>query len=256
MSTTEFTATPPPAPTAPAGERLSPWERARRVFVSPQTAWEGIEEQVQWWIPLLLMSLVTAGMFFLLYHRAYLPMLLDQLDQQVVNGQLPAEQVDRMEQVYTSTPTMIMIMVTQLLAVTVITLISAAVVWFGVGFVLGARFRYRIALESVCWANLVTLPSYVVMAAIAWSQETMKGVHLGLAALLPHSDTPSKLEVGMTVFLDAISPFAAWNLFVLVLACSTLSKAPRRSVAWVLVSLYLALFAIGAAVSALFAPGA
>ncbi|MFN7956689.1 MAG: YIP1 family protein [Candidatus Eisenbacteria bacterium] len=247
----------PEAPAAPsAAVRLSPWERARRVFVSPSSAWEGLEEQVQWWIPLVATLLMAIGVFLLLYERAYLPMMLDQMDQQVVNGQLTADQVDRMEQVYSGRMAMSLIAASQLVAVTVVMLVGALVVWFGVGFVLGARFRYRLALEAVCWANLVTLPSYLLMAAMAWSQETMKGVHLGLAALLPHADTPSKLEVGLTVFLDAISPFAAWNMFVLIIASSILSRAPRRNVAWVLVSLYLALFAIGAAVAAMMTPGA
>ncbi|MBI5168964.1 MAG: YIP1 family protein [Candidatus Eisenbacteria bacterium] len=253
MSSTDFTTTPP---SAPAGVRLSPLERARRVFVSPSTAWEGLEEQVQWWIPMVLLTLVTVGLFFLLYQRAYLPMMLDQLDQQVVNGQLPAEQVDRMEQVYSGVPAQLMIMATQVIAVVLITLLWASVTAFGIGFVLGGRLSYRLALEAVCWSSLVSIPAQILVAAMAWSQETMKGVHVGLAALLPQADTPSKLQTGLTVFLDSISPFSVWNLFVLVVACSTFSRLPRRNVAWVLVSLYLALFAIGAVLSALFAPGA
>ena len=31
-----------------------------------------------------------------------------------------------------------------------LTLITALVVWFGIGYLLGARFRYRLALEVVC----------------------------------------------------------------------------------------------------------
>lgn len=242
------------APAAPA--RLSPWERARRVFVSPGTAAEGLDDHVQWWIPLLLTLAMTAIMFITLYDRAFLPMLVDQMDQQVVSGQVPTQQADKIEDFYSSKAGLAIMGGSQLVAVAAMTFVVAMVVWFGVGFVLGAKFRYRLALESVCWAGLVTLPSYLVMIAIAWSQETMKGIHLGLAALLPQPETPTKLSVGLAVFLDAISPFAAWNLFVLVLICSSLAGAPRRNVAWVLVSLYLALFAIAAVVSGLMAPGA
>lgn len=246
----------PADPPAPAPVRITPWERARRVFVSPATASQGLEEQVQWWIPLLLTLLMTAVMFVTLYDRAFTPMLLDQIDQQVVNGQVPAEQADKIEGFYASKAGMAIMGGTQLLAVAAMTFVVALVVWFGVGFVLGAKFRYRLALEAVGWAGLVTLPSYLVMMAIAWSQETMKGIHLGLAAILPPVETPTKFHTGLTVFLDAISPFAAWNLFVLVLLCSSLAGASRRNVAWVLVSLYLALFAIAAVVSGFMAPGA
>ena len=79
---------------------------------------------------------------------------------------------------------------------------------------------------------------------------------VGLAALLTMSDPPTKLQAGLAVFLDSISPFTAWNLFVLVLISSSLSRMPRRSVAWVLVSLYLAFAAICAAAIGIFAPGA
>ncbi len=235
--------------------RVSPGTRAMRVFVSPVKAWEGLEHQVQWWIPLLITALFSAGVFFLLYDRAVLPMMLEQMEEQVASGQLPAEQFDKIEAAYSGGGARYLMVGGQVLAVTLITFLVAAVVWFGIGFVLGAKFRYRLALEAVCWSNLVTLPVQLIVTAIAWSQETMKGVHIGLAALLPQSDEPSKLMVGLTVFLDAISPFSAWNLVVLVLAGSTLAAAPRRSVAWVLVSLYLALFAIGAVVSAIFSPG-
>lgn len=235
--------------------RISPWVRMGRVFVSPTTAWEGLEEQVQWWIPMLILLAVSAGLLLVLYQRAYLPMILEQMDRQVANGQVPAEQLDRIEQIYSSPVTMYITCAAQTLVIALLTFATALFVWFGVGFVLGAKLKYRLALEVVCWANLVTLPSHFLMGALAWSQETMKGIHLGLAALLPVEDTPSKLHVGATVFLDAISPFTAWNLVVVVIACSTLSHAPRRSIAWVLVSLYLAIFAIGGAVSALLTPG-
>ncbi len=251
-----ITGSPEASPSTATIARLSPWERARRVFVSPSTAAQGLEDHVQWWIPMLLSLAMVAIMFVTLYDRAFTPMLVEQMDQQVVSGQVPAEQADKIEDFYASKAGLAIMGGSQLVAVAAMTFIVAMVVWFGVGFVLGAKFRYRLALEAVCWASLVTLPSYLVMIAIAWSQETMKGIHLGLAALLPQPETPTKLSVGLTVFLDAISPFAAWNLFVLVLLCSSLAGAPRRNVAWVLVSLYLALFAIAAVVSGFMAPGA
>ena len=74
--------------------------------------------------------------------------------------------------------------------------------------------------------------------------------------LVPEPETPNKLITGLTVFLDAFSPFAAWFLVVVILGTAALSGASRRNVAWVLVMLYLALGAFFAAVNALFIPGA
>jgi len=244
------------AAVAPLSPRLSVWERTVRVFARPAQAWEGLQEQVQWWFPLLLVLLLSCGVLITLFHRAYVPMILDQMEQQVASGQVPPEQVDKMEKVFASPVAMVSFVVFQGIVVAAMIFLVALVVWFGVGFVLGAKFRYRLALEAVTWSGLVTLPGQFIIAALAWSAETMKGVHIGLAALLPQAETPSKLQIGLTVFLEALSPFTVWNMVVLVLACSTLSMAPRRNVAWVLVSLYLALWVIVAAVSAVFSPGA
>lgn len=253
MSISDYSEGPPPVV---VGARLTPWERARRVFVSPSTAWEGMEEQVQWWIPMLFVGVVGALGFAAIYQRSFIPMVLDQLDQSVVNGQLPAEKVDQIEAFYSGPTAMLLFGAMQVLTLSVMSFLWAAVAWFGVGFVLGARFRYRLALEAVAWAGLVMIPSQILTFGIAWSLETLKGVHVGLAALLTMSDPPTKLQAGLAVFLDAISPFAAWNLFILIVLCSSLSRLPRRNIAWVLVSLYLALAAIIAAAVGIFAPGA
>ena len=253
MSISDYSEGPPPVA---VGARISPWERARRVFVSPSTAWEGLEEQVQWWVPMLIVGLVGAGVFALIYQRSFVPMVLDQLDQSVANGQLPAEKLDQIEGFYSGPMAMLLFGAMQVLTLSAMTFLWAAIAWFGVGFVLGGKFRYRLALEAVGWSGLVMIPSQIITAGIAWSLETLKGVHVGLAALLTMSDPPTKLQAGLAVFLDSISPFTAWNLFVLVLISSSLSRMPRRSVAWVLVSLYLAFAAICAAAIGIFAPGA
>src|SRR5262249_6303680 len=88
-----------------------------------------------------------------------------------------------------------------------------------------------------------------------WFRRSFEGLHLGLGVLLPEPDTPNKLHKGLTVFLDAISPFAAWYLAVVILGTAALSGAPRRNVAWVLVTLYLAFVVFSAAIAALFSPG-
>ncbi|MCE9626732.1 MAG: hypothetical protein K8R56_02305 [Candidatus Eisenbacteria bacterium] len=141
-------------------------------------------------------------------------------------------------------------------AIPLIYLLQALVVWFGAGFVLGAKFRFSQALGVVSWAGLVGIPGSIVRYAYGWSQETLKGLHLGLGVLLPEAESPTKLMTGLTVFLDAISPFTAWYLFVLVLGTAALAHMPRRNVAWVLVTLYLAFVAFTAAVAALFSQGA
>jgi hypothetical protein len=137
----------------------------------------------------------------------------------------------------------------------IFTLLGALGTWFGVGFILGTRFSYRLALEVAAWSGLVQIPALAITTILAWTHESMKAVHLGLAILLPDSEAPSKLLTFAKVFLDAIGPFAIWSLVVSVLGASALSGAPRRSVAWVCVALTLVFALFGASMAALFGPG-
>lgn len=242
----------PPAPEAP----MSPWERAIAVFARPASAWRGLQHQVQWFWPLILTTVINVSMVAIMYDRVIVPSQLERLDQQIESGQIPADQADRIEAQMTSTTARWIGVSTQLLAIPIMYCMMAAVVWFGCGFVLGTRFRYRHALEVIGWAGLVNLPALAITWGLAWSKQSFEGVHLGLAALLPESDSPSKLMTALRIFLDQIGPFQIWYVVVAVLGAAALSGAARKNVAWVLVSLYLALALFFSAVGAVFAPGA
>ncbi len=241
---------------APRSPGLSPLTRAGRVFVRPVEAWQGLDHQVQFWIPLLFILIFNATLMVAAYHRVLVPMMLDQWDEAVVNGQMQPAQVEKISDFFANNPAAIAITVgQQAIILPIMLLLIAAVVWFGCGFVLGTKFRFRLALETVTWASLVRLPETLITFVIAWFSETFKGIHLGLAAFLPEPETPNKLHTGLAVFLDALGPFGVWYLAVAILGASALSGAPRRNVAWVLIALYLALAGLFAAVAAAFSPG-
>jgi hypothetical protein len=69
-------------------------------------------------------------------------------------------------------------------------------------------------------------------------------------------ETPSKLMTGLGVLLDALGPFSIWYLAVGILGTAALSGAPRKSVTWVMVGLYLAVMVFVAAIAAMFTPTA
>lgn len=240
-----------PAASSPGG--LSLFARVVAIFVRPASAWGGLETRVQWWFPVLLVLVLQVGVTVLLYDRALMPMLLDQWEQQVENGQMTSEQVAGAEQFMSQPAGRIFVVVQQAVVVFGMTLLSALACWFGVGFVLGSRMKYRHALEVVGWASLVMIPAMFLTTAIGWSRETLLGVHVGFAALLPEGAT-GKLMTGLKVFLDNIGPFSIWYLVVAILGASALSGAPRRPVAMVLGGLYLVILLFAAALSAMFAP--
>jgi hypothetical protein len=247
----ESAALPPPA-AAP----LSPLARAIRMFASPARAWGGLEEKGQWWFPLVVTLVVEIGLSALTYHRALLPDMFTRWDQAVANGQMQPAQLDNLRKFFSESWIAIATTLGSILvAVPIVMLLQALVVWFGAGFVLGSRFRFSHGFTVVAWAGLVHLPASFVRYGYGWVQESFESLHLGLGVLIPEPDTPTKLHTGLSVFLDAISPFTAWYLAVVVLGTAALSGAQRRNVAWVLVTLYLAFVAFSAAVAALFSPG-
>lgn len=231
--------------------------RAIAIFVRPTQAWVGLKERVQWWFPFLLLVLLTAVSTWFLHDRAIAPMVLDQMEQQVADGQMPRENYEQMERFFTSNLGRgISVLQQAIIVIPILMLLTALVVWFGVAFILGVPFRFRLALEVVCWSSLLTIPTQIIVFALAWSRETMKGVHTGFGLLLPEADTPTKLMTGLGVFLDGIGPLSIWYLIVLVIGASALSGAPRRSAAWVLGGLYVGLILLFAALAAVFTPAA
>jgi len=244
------------SPTAlPESPSMSPLARAVAVFVRPTQAWGGLRERAQWWWPMLLVLLFAMGMAAALHHRALIPMLSEQWEQQAADGQMPPEQPERMEAFFNSPQGMAMMVVQQGVVLVVMQLLVALLVWFGAGFVLGTSMRFRWALEVATWTGLVAIPGQILAGAMAWSRETFKGLHTGFGMLLPEQETPTKLMTALGVVLDALGPLSIWYLAVGIIGAAALSGAPRKSVAWVLGGIYLAMTLLGAAMAAMFTPG-
>ncbi len=243
-------------PASDAGPPLNVFQRVIAVFVRPGNAWGGLEQRAQWWFPFLL-SLVFIGCFSLVLHeRAMLPMMQDQFERQVSEGQMTPEAAAGMERMMSGPMGLVMSIVPPLFVTAVLSFVIALILWFGVAFVLGRKFKYRLALEVACWSSLVNIPGQILVGALAWSKQTMRDLHIGFGILLPETETPTKIMQGLGVVLDAFGPFALWSLAVGILGAAALSGAPRKSVAWVLGGLYLVLVLVMAAMTAFFGPAA
>jgi len=252
---TETTAA-PAVGAPPAEPSLSIGQRIGAVFTRPAHAWGGLDTRVQWWAPVLIFTLVQVIGTTLLFDRAMLPMMRDQFDEKVANGEMASDQAAKVEdtmsgpmgRVFTTLPAVIF----PFLA----TLLTALGVTFAVGFLLGGKLRFRLGLEVAAWSSLVNLPGILLLFGLAWARETYKGVHIGLGAFVPEPETPSKLMTFLSTFLDAIGPFSIWSLVVMILGAAALSGKPRRSVAFTLSAVYLVLWLFFAGLGALFTPGA
>jgi hypothetical protein len=234
---------------------LSPWQRAAAVFARPASAWSDLGTRTQWWFPMTLMALAGAVFTLVLHERAILPMITQRWEQMVDSGQLSPEQLERMSEGLGGPAGLAISVAQQFIAWPIILFALALLVWFGAGFVLGTKLRYRQALEVAAWSSLIHIPAQLLIGVLAWSKQTLYGIHVGLGILLPEAEAPTKLQAALASFLDALGPFQIWSVVVVVIGAAALSGAPRRSVAWVMSGLYLGLSVFLAALSALFAPG-
>jgi hypothetical protein len=247
MTTAEMNAVAPAA----SGPGMSPVARMIAVFTRPAQAWDGLPRQVQWWFPVVVTLLVTSAGNLLIHDRALVPMLFEQWEEAVADGAMTAEQLQSMQGFFDSPAGKIMVVVQQAVILPLFTLLAALLVWFGVGFVLGSRISYRLALEVAAWSGLITLPGYLITITISWFRETMRGVHVGFGILLPEQDSPTRLMTALGVILDGIGPLSLWYLAVAVIGASTLSGAPRQRVWWVLGGLYLVILVISAVLASM-----
>jgi hypothetical protein len=100
-------------------------------------------------------------------------------------------------------------------------------VWFGIGFILGRPLSYRLSLEVAAWSGLIAIPTHILTGILAWTRETMRGVHAGFGILLPDSETPNRFMIGLGIFLDALGPLSIWYVVVLVLGARRCREPPE-----------------------------
>jgi hypothetical protein len=239
-------------PAAPVASPPSLLGRTLRVFVRPFQAWEGLEHRAQWWFPVLLTLVVSVALTAGMYDRVIAPTAIEQLRPRIESGQISEAQAES----YVSSPVSRAINLCFVgVAAFLLPLVVALGLWFAVGFVLGSRFGYRLALEVASWSMLVSLPAtFVKFGLAAWQEVSLNSVHTGLGALIPLSDPPGKLQQALAVLLDVAGPFSAWLLVVQVAGCSALSGASRKNVAWVLAGLFVAVAFVTAVTTYLVTP--
>lgn len=248
--------TQPLAPAASPERTFSLWGRLVAVFARPTEAWSGLERRGQWWFPLVLCTLVSVAGTGLTYQRALVPTMLAQIERQAESGQIPAEQLDRVEGQVAGPIPMAMNLGAVAVILPLMTLAFALLPWLTAGFMLGRRFTFRDAFVVTAWAGVVTIPSQLLTYVLAWTNETMTNLHIGFGVLLPVEDPPSKLMVGLGTFLDhGIGPFAVWYLVVVALGAAALSGGPRRPVILTLGGVWLVVMGIVSVVAAVFAHG-
>ena len=220
-------------------------------------AFEGFESGSGVWFPLITTILLEVGITAATFERALLPDIFARWDEMVASGRMEPAQVEQLRAGMTANLTMrVGTIGSSALGVPLLTLLMALLLWFVAGFLLGGRFGFSRAWAVAAWSWLVLWPGSILRGVLAWAAESFQSVHLGLGVLVPTPEEPSKLFRFLTVLLDALSPFSAWWLVVIVFGVAAVSGLSRRKVGLALTLTYLFLAACGAALAALLGPGA
>lgn len=231
-----------PAPAiADDGPPVSILQRAVAIFSRPTAAWSGLRSRSQWWFPLVILTLVNVAFSATLWERAMLPMQLDAMEESVAAGKMPAESFERAETMMRSPAGLAFAALPWLILSPLFSLITGLLLMFAVGFVLGGKLPFRLAFEVATWSGLVQIPAVLVTGFLAWTKQTMEGVHVSLAALLPEPEKTDRIMGSVVGILDGLGPFAIWWLAVIIIGAATLSGVPRKRVAWSISGIYLGL---------------
>jgi len=255
MELTQSPSTAEAVPAAADAQMMSPFARAIGVFTNPAAALAGLRTQSQWWFPLLVIVAFSAALTAAIYDRAVVPMTAEIYDRLVDQGVMSAEQASQAVDKARGTQGLVGAIVGRVMVFyPLILLVMGAAVAFGVSFITGKKLPFRQGFEVVLWANLIMLPAGVITGIMGWMKETLEGIHLSLAALVPMSDPPEKWHKFVVALLDAFGPFEIWTVAVVIIGASVLSGASRKSVFWVVGGLYV-LLRVAAACLAMVVPG-
>ena len=245
---------PAPAP-AVAEPSLSVIQRAVAIFSRPTAAWSGLKTRGQWWFPLIIVTLVNVGFSAALWERAILPMQLDAMEEQVAAGKMEPAALDRAETMMRSPAGMAFAALPWVILSPVFSMIAALVLMVAVGFMLGGQLPFRQAFEVVAWSGLIQIPGVIVTGLLAWSKQTMEGVHVSLAALLPEPDKTDLVMRSIVGVLDGLGPFGIWWIAVVIIGASALSGVARKRVAWSVGGIYVGLLVFFVVLGGMFRRG-
>ena len=245
---------PSPAP-MDAEPSLSVLQRAVAIFSRPTAAWSGLKTRGQWWFPLIIVTVVNVAFSAALWERAILPMQLDAMEEQVSAGKMEPAALDRAETMMRSPAGLAFAALPWVILSPLFSMIAALILMAAVGFMLGGQLPFRPAFEVATWSGLIQIPGVIVTGILAWSKQTMEGVHVSLAALLPEPDKTDLVMRSIVGVLDGLGPFGIWWIAVVIIGASALSGVARKRVAWSVGGIYVGLLVFFVVLGGMFRRG-
>jgi hypothetical protein len=242
---------------AEQAERAGSMSEAGRiagVFWEPRPVFEDLAERPRWWVPLILLTVLSMLLMVALSRVVgWEPMVRQQIESNSRLAQMPADQRERMIETGLKSAS-IMGYVGGAVGVTVSALLVAAVMLGLLNLLGGAKLRYRQAFSVTCYSFLPTGLSTILIMVVMFLKDpaefTLQNalpVHLG--AFLNQQTTAKWLYA----LASSINLFTIWVMFLMALGFSIASKKLTFGKSLTLVVLPWAVFALlSSAVTAMF----
>jgi len=217
-----------------------------KVLVKPSKVFEWVRENPNWWMPAILLILITvAGA--VVSASVGTEEALKQLQKNA--DQMPPEALAQAKQMMNSPIAVMFAAVGSFFGVIISLLIQSALLHLGASM-FGGRAKFTVGIATVAYASMPIVLQQIIQSI--YMLGSGKLVMPGLSSLLP-SD---QINITQTAFLSRIDIFSIWMIILLIIGFSATYKISRGKAAaisigyWLLATIVVvALASVGSAIN-------
>lgn len=221
---------------------LSPFQRVIKIFTSPVEVFRSINVKPNFWLPVIIIIVVTLG-FYLLFFSQFKDLLLQSMEEQMRNASNPVpEDFIQKTAKFSAISTVVM---TPIISVAGI-LLSALYYWL-FGMLLKGKGGYIKYVSLMANVSLITLLSVIVMSVMVLitGEFQVNEPITSLASLLPDSMFMTPLS-GMATKIEV---FTIWRMILIYLGLKEIGGlSSKKSLIIVIIAFVLGMLFTGGSI--------
>ncbi len=227
---------------------LSPVARIVDVFIAPTKTFNDIRRNASWWLPFVLICIVTFAFAYTVLHKVGLPTLVDSVihSNASLSDRIANSPPDQAARIRSSIEMQFRFMYVAPIIVLIAALIIAGIFLGTANFAFGGRARYNqmlavwfygtLPLMFISILTIVTL--FAGMQSDSFNIKNTVGTNIGY--FLQGGDSPHWL----VTLLSSFDVFAIWSAILLTIGISIVAGIKRSSAA-IIVFGWWALYVLG-----------
>jgi hypothetical protein len=225
----------------PPEENMTLLQAAAGVFFEPSKAFPFLANKKVWVIfPLLIIAVATFFSSFIFFERVDREaFMIEQLRKSKFSAEMPQDKFDEVVKDFKEKSSVIQSLYPSIFFI--IWLLLASAVYYFCFLALGGTGHFMPTFAVVSWAELTTCVGQIVSIPIMLIKAPDQLLHpesillSNLGAIIG----PDKLSPAVFALLSSLDIFAFWNLTLLIIAMTVVSKLGRKMSAMIIISLYV-----------------